>query len=566
MTSLPNSASGLQALFAAVDAARASAAAASRADCSSSGVLVCSASGGGKTWFLRALERSSPPAECVFVSCSTLLEEFRGDLEQTLGDVFRKTASAAAALLPAAGRVLLLLDDLDCLFLHNNDDGIQGASLTSSALLSLVDDFVVPGGGVLVATCTRIDALPQGLTLSRRLGEPLILPHPSAGARKDIFLALLSDPRLRITPRNHVNLDDLCLELSLRTQGCSAGDALQLVRNCTHESLLRQCHESGVGDIVEISAADLLNESLNVEPSGAQFSNLLSKPVTTPPNQLIGLEVQQQRLRRAILGSLEGGNVRRPLGRMCRGVVIHGPSGTGKSSLAAWVAHEAKNRFRLLVVPCADLVHKVVGESERRISDCFKAARSMAPCLLLLDNLEFVLGGAQDDAPQQEVGGSSGRRQRSSHVALDRLLSSLLVEIDGLGDPAGAVLLGAAPPPVVVIATTTDVHCLDKALTRPGRLEEHIALGLPDRDQRYRLLLHLLEKFDATRFEGPPGPDDLRHIANQVSGQTAGKSYAELANLVQTAAQASLTQYLSQHPTQGRLPSLQHLLLSQYQS
>ena len=506
------------------------------------GVLIQSSSGAGKTWLLKTLGRSLKPNEVTYLDCSTIVGVFVGDIERYLISTFRDAAMDGK---------LLLLDDVDCLFSqHTTDSGGSRAipSLTSSAFLSALDDLAF-GGGFLVATCTRPTSLPHGLTLTRRLGDPIILSFPTAHVRKDVFMGLLSDPRLKIVPDSS-DLEELCTELSLRTQGCSVGDVLKLVQNCMHSSLLQTCQQQfteSEGHVI-VSCQDLLNEAYNIKPSSAsdKLSNLLNQ--TLPVSEiLVGLEEQQLQLKRAILGSF---NEKRQ--RACRGVIIHGPSGTGKTSLAAWIAFVSKSRFRLLVVPCADLVHKVVGESEKRITDCFEAARSMAPCLLLLDNLEIILGGTGGDGGDDGFErGTFGRQNRTSHVALDRLLSSLLVEIDGLGDPKSVVGGGnngssarETTNPVIVIATTTNLACLDKALTRPGRLEEHIALNLPDHDKRFHLAMQLLLKFDMSRFQGPTSQEEISRIAHTVAERTSGLSFAQVVSLVQMAAQTALACYL----------------------
>jgi SpoVK/Ycf46/Vps4 family AAA+-type ATPase len=125
------------------------------------------------------------------------------------------------------------------------------------------------------------------------------------------------------------------------------------------------------------------------------------------------------------------------------------------------------------------------------------------------------------------------------------------VEIDGLGDPksvvGGSNNGGSAREttnPVIVIATTTNLACLDKALTRPGRLEEHIALKLPDHEKRFHLAMQLLLKFDMSRFQGPTSQEEILRIAHKVAERTSGHSFAQVVSLVQMAAQTALACYL----------------------
>ena len=117
--------------------------------------------------------------------------------------------------------------------------------------------------------------------------------------------------------------------------------------------------------------------------------------------------------------------------------------------------------FKFMKVSCADLVDKMVGESERRISKLFESARAVAPSILLFDNIDIILGTAG---------------ARTSHQALDRVLSSFLIEID------------KSRGGVIVLGTCSSVDLIDKALLRPGRLELHISLSYPDENQREKLI------------------------------------------------------------------------------
>jgi len=128
----------------------------------------------------------------------------------------------------------------------------------------------------------------------------------------------------------------------------------------------------------------------------------------------------------------------------------------------------------VLSIPCADLVQKVVGEAEKGIADIFYAARTIAPCMILLDNIDILLGASSSTTASDDDGrGSDGRggasssgvkkeritRDRTRHKSIDRILSTLLVEIDGLHSHGSLDL-----PTVIVIATSCSMDCLDRLI------------------------------------------------------------------------------------------------------
>ena len=140
------------------------------------------------------------------------------------------------------------------------------------------------------------------------------------------------------------------------------------------------------------------------------------------------------------------------------GVLLTGESGSGKSSMARYCAALASSRLPsvcLLEVNCVSLIHKELGESERSVRRTFDLARAAAPCILLLDGIEHI-------APVRG-------RDDTTQGTMDRVLSTVLTEMDGIGG-------GVKTKRVAVIGITTDVTWIDPALCRPGRLERCVQL------------------------------------------------------------------------------------------
>ena len=143
-----------------------------------------------------------------------------------------------------------------------------------------------------------------------------------------------------------------------------------------------------------------------------------------------------------------------------QGVLLHGPSGCGKSFMVNAIASERK--LKVLGLKGPEMFSKYFGESERIIRQVFKSARSMAPCILFIEELDvFAKKRGSDD----------------SEGISDRILSCFLNELDGIEDRKGIILL----------ATTNKKHLIDEAILRPGRFDHHILVDKPALDDRILL-------------------------------------------------------------------------------
>ena len=184
-----------------------------------------------------------------------------------------------------------------------------------------------------------------------------------------------------------------------------------------------------------------------------------------------------------------------------RGVLLVGPPGTGKTLLAKAVAGEAGVPF--FSISGSDFVEMFVGVGASRVRDLFKEAKSQAPSIIFIDEIDAV--GRQRGAG---LGGGHDEREQT--------LNQLLVEMDGFEKNEA----------VVLIAATNRVDVLDPALLRPGRFDRQIVVDAPDVRGREKILaVHAKNK--------PIGPDvDLPRIAKLTSGMTG----ADLMNLMNEAA------------------------------
>ena len=188
-------------------------------------------------------------------------------------------------------------------------------------------------------------------------------------------------------------------------------------------------------------------------------------------------------------------------GKIPKGILMVGPPGTGKTLLAKAIAGEAKVPF--FTISGSDFVEMFVGVGASRVRDMFDQAKKNAPCLIFIDEIDAV--GRQRGAG---LGGGHDEREQT--------LNQMLVEMDGFGGNEG----------VIVIAATNRPDVLDPALTRPGRFDRQVVVGLPDVKGREQILKVHMRKV--------PVADDVD--AMTLARGTPGYSGADLANLVNEAA------------------------------
>jgi proteasome regulatory subunit len=172
-----------------------------------------------------------------------------------------------------------------------------------------------------------------------------------------------------------------------------------------------------------------------------------------------------------------------------KGVLLHGPPGSGKTLMVKAVAHETKATF--IRVIGSELVQKYIGEGARLVREVFSFARDNSPSILFIDELDAIGSKRLDIA-------TSGDRE------VQRTLMQLLSELDGFSPRGDVKIIGA----------TNRVDILDPALLRPGRFDRHIEILLPNQEERLEIfkihtrLMNVDTKVDFSFFA-----DETRHAS-----------------------------------------------------
>lgn len=187
-----------------------------------------------------------------------------------------------------------------------------------------------------------------------------------------------------------------------------------------------------------------------------------------------------------------------------KGALLVGPPGTGKTLLAKATAGEANVPF--FSMSGSDFIEMFVGVGPSRVRDLFSQARSSAPCIIFIDEIDAI-GKARGR------GGLAGGNDERENT-----LNALLVEMDGFTSSSG----------VVVLAGTNRADVLDKALLRPGRFDRQISIDKPDMRGRYQIFMVHLQPLKLQ--------EDASHIAKRLAALTPGFAGADIANICNEAA------------------------------
>ncbi|MFC5134535.1 MULTISPECIES: CDC48 family AAA ATPase [Haloferacaceae] len=441
------------------------------------GVLLHGPPGTGKTLIAKAVANEID-ASFHTISGPEIMSKYYGESEEQLRDVFEEATEEAPAI--------VFMDELDSIAPKREEAGGDVERRVVAQLLSLMDGLEERGEVVVIGATNRVDAIDPALRRGGRFDREIEVGVPDRDGRKEI---------LQVHTRNMPLVEGIDLdEYAENTHGFVGADLESLAKESAMHALRRirpqldlesDEIDADVLNSIQVTENDFKEAIKGIEPSALREVFVEVPDVTW--DHVGGLEDTKERLRETIQWPLEYPEVFDQLDMAAaKGVLMYGPPGTGKTLLAKAVANESESNFISIKGP--ELLNKFVGESEKGVREVFSKARENAPTIVFFDEIDSIA---------TERGKNSG----DSGVG-ERVVSQLLTELDGL----------ESLEDVVVIATTNRPDLIDSALLRPGRLDRHVHVPVPDEDARRKIL-------DVHTREKPLADDvDLDAIARKTEG------------------------------------------------
>jgi transitional endoplasmic reticulum ATPase len=443
------------------------------------GVLVSGPAGVGKVTLVRAV-----------CDGRRLIELDGPEVGALAADDRLKTVASAVKRIRDGG--VLLITDVDALLPAT-------AEPVAALILGELRTAVATEGVALIATSARPDQLDARLRAPDLCDRELGLPLPDGATRKALLEALLKP-----VPTSDLDLD----EIAGRTPGFVVADLAALVR----EAALRAASRASVdGQPPKLNQDDLIGALTVIRPLSRSASEELTVGLQVGGVTLddVGdMAEAKQALTEAVLWPLQHPDTFARLGiDPPRGVLLYGPPGCGKTFVVRALA--STGQLSVHAVKGPELMDKWVGSSEKAVRELFRRARDSAPSLVFLDEVDAL-------APRRGQSFDSG--------VTDRVVASLLTELDGIDPLRDVVVLGASNRPDLI----------DPALLRPGRLERLVFIEPPDAAARCEIL--------RTAGKSIPLSDDvdLDEVAAGLDGYSAADCVALLREAALTAMRRSI--------------------------
>ncbi len=416
------------------------------------GVLLHGPPGTGKTLLAKALANESG-ANFIAINGPEIMSKYVGEAEKRIRDIFKEAEDNAPSI--------VFIDEIDAIAPRREEVTGEVERRVVAQILALMDGLKERGKVIVIGATNRPDALDPALRRPGRFDREIALRVPDRDGRCEI---------LQIHTRGMPLAEDVNLkEFAEITHGFVGADLAALCREAAMNALRRilpdidleeQTIPKEILEKLFVTRSDFMDALKFISPSALR--EVFIEVPDVHWEDIGGLEELKETLREAVEWPLNYPDAFKRIGiQPPKGILLFGPPGTGKTMLSKAVATESKANF--ISVKGSEILSKWFGESERKISEIFKKARQASPCIVFFDELDAI-------APMRGTGIGEPR-------VVERMVNTLLSEMDGLEELEGVVILGATNRP----------DLLDTALIRPGRFDEIVLVPPPDEKSRLEI-------------------------------------------------------------------------------